>query len=153
MKKANNIKQASRLTGALLAKKGTAAPSPTSLLLNQQVLNHFSLPEIKSDKTESKKSVIKARENTEPSTEKQVHSVDGKVLIGKSDITKSSREMSAGRRIAMTLRMEREDHLKLRLFSAHTRKSCQVILSEALELYLGENSDKVPLLKIASQNR
>jgi len=52
----------------------------------------------------------------------------------------------------MTLRMEEENHLRLRLYSAHTRKSCQVILSEALDSYLVKNNDKVPLLKIASQN-
>ncbi len=43
------------------------------------------------------------------------------------------------KRIAMTLRMEQEDHLKLRLYAAHTRKSCQEIISEALDTYLAQD--------------
>jgi len=45
----------------------------------------------------------------------------------------------AVKRIAMTLRMEQEDHLKLRLYAAHTRKSCQEIISEALDSYLNQD--------------
>lgn len=45
----------------------------------------------------------------------------------------------AQKRIAMTLRMETADHLKLRLYAAHSRKSCQEIISEALEVYLDKD--------------
>jgi len=152
MKKVKNVKQASRLTGALLARKGAAAPSSASLLLNQQVLNRFPAPEIKSPVTDNKESAVKAQQPRGLSEKKRTHSVEGEVSTGKSDTTKSLKKPAAGKRIAMTLRMEEEDHLNLRLFSAHTRKSCQVIISEALDCYLRENSDKIPLLKVASQN-
>jgi predicted HicB family RNase H-like nuclease len=42
----------------------------------------------------------------------------------------------------MTLRMEHDDHLKLRLYAAHSRNSCQEIISEALNHYLNQ-SEKV----------
>lgn len=153
MKKVKNVKQASRLTGALLARKGTAAPSSASLVMNQQVLNRFSAPEIHPDKTDHKKSAASAEKTNGSSEEKQVRSVEEEVSAEKSNFAKSLKKPAAGKRIAMTLRMEEEDHLNLRLFSAHTRKSCQVIISEALDRYLSDNSDKIPLLKVASQNR
>jgi len=47
------------------------------------------------------------------------------------------------KRIAMTLRMEKDSHLKLRLFSAHSNKSCQEILTEALDAYFQENNQVI----------
>ncbi|MAU40949.1 MAG: hypothetical protein CMF31_04935 [Kordiimonas sp.] len=49
----------------------------------------------------------------------------------------------AGKRVAMTLRMESEQHLKLRLFSAHTNKSCQDILTKALDAYLDAHQQDI----------
>lgn len=137
MKKDKNVKQVSRLTGALLARKGSATPSHTSLMLNQKA-NSF----LKTN-NELEKGVVKEQSNT-----RKV-----KVSAKKSKPTASSEGTAVSKRIAMTLRMEEENHLKLRLFSAHTRKSCQAIISEALDVYLEENNDKIPMLKIASQNR
>jgi len=77
----------------------------------------------------------------------------GKVSSKNSVPSKSSKDPAVKNRIAMTLRMEAESHLKLRIFSAHTRKSCQEILSEALEFYLEHNSDQIPMQKIAAQTR
>lgn len=141
-----NMKQVSRLTGALLARKGSASPSPESSLMNGSFED----------------AGVAARELSFRQKEgarrgKQFHKIkenvsEGKVSTGESGPVKSPNRPVAKKRIAMTLRMEEENHLKLKLYSAHTRKSCQVILSEALELYLAKNNDKVPLLKIASQN-
>lgn len=137
MKKDKNVKQVSRLTGALLAKKGLATPSHTSLMMNLSA-NNFS-----ESHNELEKTVIK----------RQVSIGKVKVSAKKSKSAASSKSSAVSKRIAMTLRMEEENHLKLRIFSAHTRKSCQAIISEALDIYLDENNDKIPLLKIASQNR
>ncbi len=52
------------------------------------------------------------------------------------------RPVGAGDRIAMTLRLGHEQHLKLRLFAAHTRLSSQEIMKEALEHYIDENAPK-----------
>lgn len=136
-KKDKNVKQVSRLTGALLAKKGSARPSQASLMMNQTAnSSHKSHNELVKDVIKGQSSANKV-----------------KISHEKTESTVSSKDSAVCKRIAMTLRMDGEDHLKLRIFSAHTRKSCQAIISEALDLYLAENNDKIPLLKIASQNR
>ncbi|PCI33825.1 MAG: hypothetical protein COB54_02160 [Alphaproteobacteria bacterium] len=141
MKNEKNIKQVSRLTGALLARKGAALPSPETIHVNSHTLNG------------THKGIMPSRKKTvQSSTAGSVNAVKGKVSTRKSKPVKSSQGPGAHKRIAMTLRMEEENHLQLRLYSAHTRKSCQVILSEALDLYLAQNNDEVPLRKVASQN-
>lgn len=138
MKNDNNIKQVSRLTGALLARKGTTVSLPESVHVNGHTLNG------------PLNSIMPSRKNSVQSSAKGT--VKGSVSTRKSKPAKSSQGPSDHKRIAMTLRMEPENHLQLRLYSAHTRKSCQVILSEALDIYLAQNNDEVPLLKVASQN-
>ena len=140
-----SIKQVSRLTGALLARKGSAAPSPASLMLNQQA-NRFQNTAQHKPEPELEQAPIIKQANVD------IKAAKSKGVDGKSKSIKSSNKHAAHKRIAMTLRMEEEDHLKLRIFSAYTRKSCQAIISEALDLYLGENGDKLAGLKIASQN-
>ena len=60
-----------------------------------------------------------------------------KVQKRETEVKPVSNSSPAVKRIAMTLRME--DHLKLRLYAAHTRKSCQEIISEALDSYLAQD--------------
>lgn len=181
MKNNKSVKQVSRLTGALLARKGTATPSSSSLMMNQvasrfvtssheqaraiekvsaksdikEEAGHEISDVISSDSKSDFKSDVKL--DVKSAVETKVTAGNKKVSIKKSNSrkslnTKSLNKDTTNKRIAMTLRMEEEDHLKLRIFSAYTRKSCQVILSEALDVYLGENSKKIPELKIASQN-
>ncbi len=147
MKNDKNVKQVSRLTGALLARKGKASPSPESSSMNGSLEKAI----MAAKELNFQQNVATPSEYNNNSNIKEKAS-KGKVSTKKSRPVKSSNEPAVHKRIAMTLRMEEENHLKLRLYSAHTRKSCQVILSEALDLYLAENNDKVPLLKIASQN-
>lgn len=52
------------------------------------------------------------------------------------------RPVGAGERVAMTLRLEHEQHLRLRLYAAHTRKSSQEIMKDALEKYIDDNAPK-----------
>jgi len=144
MKNDKNVKQVSRLTGALLAKKGTAAPVQTSLVMNQSASRFFTSQQDETRVASKKLAQADNKENNKAG--------NGQVSTKKSGTTKSSKERAVNRRIAMTLRMEEENHLKLRIFSAHTRKSCQVILSEALDIYLTENGDKISPLKFASHN-
>ncbi|PCI51832.1 MAG: hypothetical protein COB49_00750 [Alphaproteobacteria bacterium] len=157
MKNDKDIKQVSRLTGALLARKGSAVISS----MGQNEMNIY--PESAAGTTEeliSQSSGTMAGEKEFTALKKADRSLkaapvkthEGKISTRKSKTEKSLKDPAVKKRIAMTLRMEEENHLRLRLYSAHTRKSCQVILSEALDIYLAENNDKVPLLKIASQN-
>ena len=142
MKNDNNIKQVSRLTGALLARKGTAVPSPETVHVNSHTLNG------------SHNAIMPSSKRTvQSSAGGPINTLKGKVSTRrKSNPVKSSHGPGTRKRIAMTLRMEEENHLQLRLYSAHTRKSCQIIISEALDLYLAQNNDEVPLLNVASQN-
>lgn len=52
----------------------------------------------------------------------------------------SKRPVGSGKRIAMTLRLSHEQHLRLRVFSAHRRLSSQEILAQALDRYIDENA-------------
>lgn len=118
----DNSKQVSRLTGALLARKGTAAPSPAPGLSTPAV------------------------QRFRPASTNQnnvVKSISANVQTKRGAEVKKSKKGAA--RIAMTLRMEEESHLKLRLFSAHSRKSCQTILSEALDFYLSQHAEELDL--------
>ena len=147
MKNEKNVKQVSRLTSALLARKGSAETSSLDYKSSNGSLEDaiVAAKDLKSQQNGSKhneKQFIRTKENAKK----------GSVSANKSKSAKSSKEPAVCKRIAMTLRMEEENHLRLRIYSAHTRKSCQVILSEALDLYLSENNDKVPMLKLASQN-
>jgi len=126
-----NVKQVSRLTGSLLARKGAAAPTRANLSMNKQALDRFSHLEVDKPVTrdrEQAKAAAQTREDEQNITPRKSH-----------------------KRIAMTLRMEEDDHLRLKLHSAYTRKSCQMILSEALDLYIEENNDKIQKIKMASQ--
>lgn len=46
----------------------------------------------------------------------------------------------SAKRVAMTLRLDHEQHLKLRLFSAHLRQSSQDVLQLALKAYMDEHA-------------
>lgn len=48
----------------------------------------------------------------------------------------STKSHAVGKRVAMTLRLDDDRHLKLRLVAAHGKTSCQKILIEALDSYL-----------------
>jgi len=164
MKNVKNVKAVSRLTGSLLAKKGAAAPSPASLSMNQAVLNRFPTPEYDqipttaayaagADHPESLESAIDTVKQVSTRQLEGASSRNGKDLGQKENATKPLKGLAKAKRIAMTLRMEEENHLRLRIFSAHTRKSCQVILSEALDLYFLKNEEKIPRNKTASYHR
>jgi hypothetical protein len=50
------------------------------------------------------------------------------------------RPVGSGKRIAMTVRLDHEQHLRLRVFSAHKQRSSQEILALALEKYIEEHA-------------
>ncbi len=52
----------------------------------------------------------------------------------------AKRPVGSGRRIAMTVRLDHEQHLRLRVFSVHQKRSSQEILARALDKYIDENA-------------
>ncbi len=160
----STVKKEARLSGMLLAKKGTAQPAHTDHRLNMQALEQQMeearvQPNVETDNSDSSMLAEAVQEinkvtkrqyskvvgdeeeaRVEPAT-KQVP-LKGKVALPRNEQPPVKKPTGAGKRIAMTLRMEHDEHLKLRLFAAHSRKSCQEIISDALEQYLSED-DKV----------
>lgn len=151
------VKKEARLSGMLLARKGAAAPTHTDHKLTIQAMDQFGSKTRQTDfvKEASKDEGVKeewveAVSEIAELTQKQNNAlVEPPKVVQKEAVESSKTEeppvkntAKAGKRIAMTLRMEQNDHLKLRLYAAHSRKSCQDIISDALEMYLS-GEDKV----------
>ena len=154
------MKKEARLTGSLLARKGQAIPSPASPKFAIPAINRFGQkgqdetveeqhghePAEKGPEdtieTVRKLSEVQGRKSG-PSDDKS-ETATGKIFgRRKKEKNTVKAAQTNGKRIAMTLRMNEEDHLKLRLYSAHTRKSCQEVLTEALNMYLCDQSEEV----------
>lgn len=153
----STVKKEARLSGMLLARKGAAAPAHTDHKLTIQAMDQFGSKPRQSDLVEQARvdnsfneEWVEAVSEISALTQKQNNAVvEAPKVIHKNVVESTKPEQSpvkntvkAGKRIAMTLRMEQDDHLKLRLYAAHSRKSCQDIISEALEMYLCKE-DKV----------
>ncbi len=148
----STVKKEARLSGMLLARKGAAQPAHTDHRLNMQAFEQaeigYSQVEVKSERSDSSmlaeavKEINKVtkRQYNEVVKEENLKVKPAASNYRSTDWTPSNKKpVGAGKRIAMTLRMEQEEHLRLRLYAAHSRKSCQEIISEALEQYLKED--------------
>ncbi|WP_417319211.1 hypothetical protein [Emcibacter sp.] len=168
------MKKEARLTGALLARKGQAVPSPAAPKFAMPAINRFERVDEGGTAEENRTAIAsnKALENSIESVRKLSELQGGRTVptderpapaaaekfFGRREktdavvtkapkkaakkTTKKATKKKAGtaKRIAMTLRMTEEDHLKLRLYSAHTRKSCQEVLTDALDQYLAHET-------------
>ncbi|MCP5381186.1 MAG: hypothetical protein H6912_02335 [Kordiimonadaceae bacterium] len=160
----STVKKEARLSGLLLARKGSAIPAHTDHRLTMQALNpvlhHRPLShpaeDFKAEDTDNSRLIdavkeinnVKKRQynninfdEEEPKVTKVIakSNTGQQTVKKKNDKVPESRKEVSAKRIAMTLRMEQEDHLKLRIYAAHSRKSCQEIISAALEMYLNED--------------
>ncbi len=160
------VKKEARLTGLLLARKGTAAPAHTDHRLTKQVMDQFEIygqekfeGEIydinaiymeEADNTDNndladainKIETINAKQNNSVKIIEVPEKNNEEKVSDNSNEGENIKSNIFGKRIAMTLRMDQQDHLKLRLYAAHTRKSCQEIISEALDGYLSHKQEK-----------
>lgn len=181
------VKKEARLSGMLLARKGSALPAHTDHRLtvhavepvqskeelqevNKERENHKEILPAATDpgmlveavkeinnvtkrqynkavsdtelafepKVETQQIKPKVEVNIEPEVEANVEVRKAPPVV-KADVTPTENAKEEAKRIAMTLRMEHAAHLKLRLYAAHSRKSCQEIISEALDMYLSED--------------
>lgn len=106
------------LTGALLASKGAAAPSNSvSAFLEEQPTSQES----------SRKSVAAA-----PS---QVRLQMADTVTSSQGSEASSSEIAAAR-AKLSVRLDPDRHLRLKLAAAHLRRSSQAIMLDALDAYL-----------------
>ncbi len=159
----SSVKKEARLSGLLLARKGAAQPAHTDHRLTVHAVDPIAatdsapLPAREFYAEHSDTNIlVEAVKEINDVTKRQYNDVlnaaakekaetsrsEEKIVIKNTDsykkkeITPEKNDAPANKRIAMTLRMEHEDHLKLRLYAAHSRKSCQEIISDALEKYL-----------------
>lgn len=121
------MKTMARLTGSLLARKGFAVPARDGLA-NDMVL--------------SGGLEARARPDAAPSGFRPAAAA--RASAPRAPVASKPAPTPGGKRVAMTLRLDPERHLKLRLLSAHNNVSSQVILTDALDDYLrrhGRSSD------------
>ena len=162
----STLKKEARLSGMLLARKGRAAPAHTDHRLTVQVMDQFKKPEPVietaantgshvhqswTDAVNQINDLTRKQYNRvvttpevieEPVKTKSVEKINKSSTKPFKSAKMPTKSVKAdGKRIAMTLRMGQEDHLKLRLFAAHSRKSCQDIISDALEMYLSKDDN------------
>ena len=62
--------------------------------------------------------------------------------VGSKGPAKAKAPVGQGERIAMTVRLSHEEHLKLKVFSAHTKLSSQEIFKQALECFMTKSAPR-----------
>lgn len=140
------MKRAARLTSALLARKGFALPAASTAHLEHMTaaisgnMGDISaqIPELVSGAQLPEPSANGPIKDLEKKLEKAFAPHPSELRVGGF----GRRRVPAGetgRRVAMTLRLDPDRHLKLRVLSAHAHQSCQQILTQALDDYLGEH--------------
>ncbi len=148
----STVKKEARLSSLLLARKGAAAPSHTDHRFTRQAFDQFEtysqdrmLSDVHQEGVSQDEDVNSHELNgviAEIKTLKAKQTNIGSKQIKSTKIKKTAAHKNvSGKRIAMTLRMAQENHLKLRLYAAYSRKSCQEIISEALDYYLNKSED------------
>ncbi|RIK95257.1 MAG: hypothetical protein DCC73_02455 [Proteobacteria bacterium] len=134
------MKRPARLTGALLARKGQAAPAQTASPIYYPFAEATEGETPRHDLTQlAEASAARPRFAPPPAAEvKAAKNNGGKSrdfggrAAGPTDV--------GGNRAALTLRLDEERHLRLRVFSAHSKRSSQDILTQALDEYLERHS-------------
>ena len=133
------MKRPARLTGALLARKGNAAPTQATSPI------YFPFAEAMEEEAAGQDVALLAETGAAhprfaalPAAERKANSSDKKERGLGCRGTKPTDV--GGSRAALTLRLDEERHLRLRVFSAHSKRSSQDILTQALDEYLERHS-------------
>ncbi|MFQ5346553.1 MAG: hypothetical protein ACE5ED_01755 [Rhodothalassiaceae bacterium] len=119
------MKNAARLTASLLVRKGEATPAV--------------IPEVRAARFPA---AARQQVPVPPLARRKAKAAPADEAVSPDS---KAADRVAGKRIAMTLRLDAERHLRLKLLAAHERKSCQVLLLEALDAlvdrHLAETGD------------
>ena len=132
------MKPLSRLHGGLLAKKGSAAPS-TDLRLEAGSLDRILEPMPPSRPGDEAPNVGSAA----MSSYDGLHSRPRFSILKQPSKSKAQAKKDPGvaERVAMTVRMDEDQHLKLKVYCAHTKKSAQEVFLEALDSFIAAHKD------------
>ncbi|WP_150004376.1 hypothetical protein [Iodidimonas muriae] len=134
------MKTAARLTANLLASKGDATPAlqrqRLSLAADSSSFDGIgraqapmsSTPASPASASPAPSSPVKALSGTQSPKRQQRKTEQGDKVTDK-------------KRIALTLRLDKERHLRLKLMAAHTNKSAQDLLMQALDDLLGNYTE------------
>jgi len=133
------MKRPARLTGALLARKGNAAPAQATSPI------YFPYTEAMAEVEPGLDVTLLAEAGAAHPRLAALPAVEGKANgSGNKERGLGCRGTKptdvGGSRAALTLRLDEERHLRLRVFSAHSKRSSQDILTQALDEYLERHS-------------
>lgn len=143
------MKPLSRLNSGLLARKGSAAPS-TDLRPEAGSLDRIVEPLPNSNPSATSTPTA----GTGQPFYTGVHSRP-RISIRKPANDKKSKRppvkktASGPERVAMTVRMDEEQHIKLKVYCAHAKKSAQEVFLEALDAFMESHKDDVEMADCA----
>lgn len=146
------MKDAARLSADLLARKGEAAPAmspqlPTGskfLSGGRWVPLGFGSRKAEGEATPPADTPAEARSGAEPlPVTAAIPEPDNAPLRPEFSPPGEGRIAASGRRIALTLRLDRRRHLGLKIVSAHVRRSGQNLMLEALDSLLDSYAEVV----------
>lgn len=166
---------AASLTGGLLARRGGARPA----MRRQPIINMHATSNPHedlgwNDMGEESQAMdaappvapVEAKSQTEPKNDeaaassiaKQIDALAERMSVPvrkQPSRAKAQPAALAGaeRKVAFTLRIDAERHLRLRLLSALTNRSAQQLLTEALDIMIAQNEALVPLIEQMENGR
>ena len=136
------MKPAASLSASLLARKGDANPSrglePIGYV--EDVHNNPDVPPVAGTPAPAAPPVAGSAVPAPAATANAAPQAITPAAAGDYPAAYGKRPVGSSKRVAMTLRLDHEQHLKLRLFSAHVRQSSQDVMLEALEAYIKANA-------------
>ena len=128
-----SLKHTARLTSALLVRKGEAQPA-----MLRAVPPHIYAPMIPEPTQDTASRAQSPAETALRATPAKGNS-SGATAAGESSTV--GQQPPGGRRIAMTVRLDRERYIRLKTVGIHGRRSCQQLLTDALDHYLASQFD------------
>lgn len=137
------MKSVARLTGSLLARKGFAMPAQESAAyaLSHDLPHEITPPARPFSATYARAPEPAPEPLAEPAPKPRAAApVACEAPTEAPVIPTPAAHADHGKRVAMTLRLDNDRHLKLRVLSAHSNLSSQEILTAALDDYLARHS-------------
>ncbi|MCG8493920.1 MAG: hypothetical protein MI743_20065 [Sneathiellales bacterium] len=151
--------KAAFLSSSLISPKGSAGPAtktslPGELLAKSRRAEKIYKGEKPKQQNQQIRPDIQAQPSERPTTAQpasssvveqpaRAHKVLNEQPVDTDIIAQTTQNMRRDKfgRVRMSIRMTPEQHLNLKLISAHSRKSAQVIMEEALSEYVSRHGD------------
>lgn len=143
--------KAAFLSSSLISSKGSAAPvsrsqHPSELIASRELVKKDLAPDVPSSKMLNKVAYNQPKPAAERKEASQQKTVSRKPVASSfKHFEKKSKKLKKDHlgRVRVSVRMSPDDHLALKLLSAHARKSSQVIMEEALHEYIAKHGSEI----------